>query len=107
MNDDPMSQSHRALNATYRHLLESQRSLEKKMVRVPAAPISDEPGEVFATKPVPREVRRREYLQRLHDPALIEAMIDQETARFKLRPGQLPRNVVDYLLEGHREFGDA
>ena len=107
MTDDPMQSIHKAMNAGLKRAVEMQHEIEESLVTRPAFPESDDPDEFMALKQKPKAVRREEYLRVRNDPLLIMAMVDEQAARFPLpKHKPIPRNVVQYFLDGEREFGE-
>lgn len=103
---DPIKDMHRTMNSGLARAVEMHRDLKDKLVTAPAFPISDKPDELVATKPRPRADRERDYLTTRHSPHLIAAMAAEQSARWKLpKHKPYPRSVVQFFLDGEREFG--
>lgn len=104
-----MLQQQIAVNRTFTRMKEMQRRLHDRIVTRPAAPLSNDPDKVFDEGPgLPKDERRREFLAVLHDKNRRQAKIDQSIARFPKMPKSLiPKEIVDYFLDGVKEFGDV
>ena len=104
-----MLERHKALNTAYGRVRKIQRDAESRIVTRPAAPLTTDPDKVFDEGPgLTPDERRQKYFSIRDDPMRVQAMIEQEIARYpKLPKHLLPRSVVDYFLQGEKEFGDA
>lgn len=104
-----MLNQHEALNATYKRLRNMQADVHANIVTRPAVPLdtSDDPDKIFDTGGgLPKEERQREFHKTLHDPLLRRARLDQTYAKFpKMPKHMIPREIVDYYLDGIKEFG--
>ena len=102
-----MLEQHRALNRTFTRMKEQQRQLHARLVTRPAAPLTADPDKVFDDGPgLPKDERRREFFAVLHDVRRRQALYDQEIARFPKMPKHLlPKELVDFYLDGIKEFG--
>ena len=106
---DPMLERHRALNSAFTQVKRIQREAEARIVTRPAAPLTTDPDKVFDDGPgLTPDERRRNYLSVRDDPLRVEAMIAQEIDRYPKMPKHLiPRSLVDFFLDGEKEFGDG
>ncbi len=106
--EDPMLNQHVALNRTFRRLKDVQEKAHERIVTRPAAPlVTGDPDVVFDEGAgLPKEERGREFLKTLHDPRLRAARLDQVVAEHpKMPKGLIPRAIVDFYLDGIKEFG--
>ena len=106
---DPMLERHRALNSAFSQVKRIQREAEARIVTRPAAPLTTDPDKVFDEGPgLTPDERRQKYFSVRDDPLRVQAMIEQEIARYPKMPKHLlPRTVVDFFLQGEKEFADA
>jgi len=101
---DLMALRHRAMNTVYDRLVSQMRKAKADLVTRPAVPLTDDPKKIVAEKPQSKDERRMEYLRLRGDSALIESMVEERIQRYKLQPGSVPRDVVDYFRENEREL---
>ena len=106
---DPMLERHKALNKAFVRVRGMQRDATARIVTRPAAPLTTDPDKVFDEGPgLTPDERRQKYFSVRNDPMRVQAMIEQEIARYPKMPKHLlPRSVIDYFLQGEKEFGDA
>ena len=103
---DPISNVHNAMNSGMERAMGMTRRVKDRVVTKPAVRLSTKQGEFLATGKQPKEARQREYLTTRHDPRLIAEKTAEQAARFDLPAHKpFPRNVVQYFLDGEREFG--
>lgn len=108
-NQDPMLERHKALNKAFVRVKRIQREAEARIVTRPAAPLTTDPDKVFDDGPgLTPDERRQHYFSVRDDPLRVEAMIAQEIDRYPKMPKHLiPRSLVNFFLDGEKEFGDA
>ena len=104
-----MLSKHKALNTAFGRVRKIQRDAEARIVTRPAAPLTTDPDKVFDEGPgLTPDERRQKYFSVRDDPLRVQAMIEQEIARYPKMPKHLlPRSVVDFFLQGEKRFGDA
>lgn len=54
-------------------------------------------------RPATKEERRAKYLE-LRDPPTFEAALDEQGAKWGLKPGAISRDVVEFFAQEHNEF---
>ena len=108
MADDPIKDTHKAMNLGVKRAVEMDHQLATRIVTAPAFPEDDDPRGFMAEKPRKKEDRKRDYLTVRHNAGLISQMAMEQAARKKLpKHKPISRAVVKFFQEGEREFGDA